>query len=134
MFKKLMAGFAALWWSTLLLAAVDVNQASVADLGTIKGIGPAISSRIIEERKLAPFNDWADLVQRVKGIGEPTAAKFSAEGLTVNGARYGATPAPAKSEPARNAKDGKAPKETAAKPAKDQNTKPAAPAKASAPS
>lgn len=133
MFRKLMAGFAALLWSTLLLAAVEVNKATETDLDTIKGIGPAISARIIEERKLAPFKDWADLVNRVRGIGEPTAAKFSAEGLTVNGTRYGGAPAPAKSEPARNAKDGKTPKETAAKPAKDQNSKPA-PAKASAPS
>lgn len=129
MFRKLMAGFIALLWSTMLLAAVDVNKATGADLDTIKGIGPSISSRIIEERKAAPFKDWADLIQRVKGVGEATAAKFSAEGLTVNGARYSGPTAASKGDAAKaskGAKDSKPPKDTAAKPA--------APVKAGAPS
>lgn len=122
MFRKLTAGFIALLWSGLLLAAVDVNKASGADLDTVKGIGPAISARIIEERKRAPFKDWADLISRVNGVGESTAARFSAGGLTVNGAGYGGA--------AAAAKGGKAPQDTAAKPAKAQGAKPAAPASA----
>ena len=71
-------------------AAADVNRASQAELESIAGIGPAMSSRIIDQRSKAAFKDWADLMARVKGIGEHTAAKLSAAGLTVNGASFDA--------------------------------------------
>jgi competence protein ComEA len=69
-------------------AAVDVNKATMADLDGIKGIGPGISAKILDERKKGNFKDWNDLVERVKGIGEGNAAKFSAEGMTVNGSAF----------------------------------------------
>jgi competence protein ComEA len=85
-------------------AAVEVNQASQADLESIKGIGPATSARLLEERKRSPFKDWDDLIQRIKGVGTGNAAQLSASGLTVNGAPYGrATPA-AGAQPAKAAK------------------------------
>jgi competence protein ComEA len=88
MFRKLMVGFLSLLLSTLAWAAVDVNKASEAELTTVKGIGPAISARIIEERKSSPFKDWPDFIGRVKGVGEASATRFSAEGLRVNGSSY----------------------------------------------
>jgi competence protein ComEA len=69
-------------------AAVDINTASVADLDSIKGIGPGTSAKILEQRKAGKFKDWADVIQRVTGIGEIRAGKLSKEGLTVNGAAY----------------------------------------------
>ena len=69
-------------------AAVEVNQANVAELDGIKGIGPAMSSRILDERKRGPFKDWADLMARVKGVGQASAARLSSEGLTVGGATF----------------------------------------------
>lgn len=72
------------------LAAADVNHARVADLDGIKGIGPALSGRILAERARRPFRDWGDLIARVKGINAAAAARLSAEGLTVNGASYAA--------------------------------------------
>jgi competence protein ComEA len=69
-------------------AAVDVNQASAADLDGIKGIGPAVSARILDERKRGPFRDWNDLIGRIKGIGSANAARFSSQGLTVNGGGF----------------------------------------------
>lgn len=68
-------------------AAIDLNNASVADLDGIKGIGPAVSARILDERKKGSFKDWNDFIARIKGIGPANAARFSAEGLTINGAR-----------------------------------------------
>ncbi len=130
MFRKLTAGFIALLWSAMALAAVDVNKASATDLDTIKGIGPAIAARIIEERKTAPFKDWPDFISRVKGVGDSTAAKYSAEGLTVNGAAYKAGHAASAAPAAAAAKSGSNAKDAAAKPAKDAAAKPAAPAKA----
>lgn len=83
-------------------AAVDANQASQADLETVKGIGPGLSGKIIEARKAGPFKGWADMVERVPGIGEGNAARFSQAGLTVAGAAYTAGAAP-KAAPAKKA-------------------------------
>lgn len=69
-------------------AAVDVNKASQAELETIKGIGPSMSGKILDERKKGSFKDWTDVVNRVKGVGPANATRFSADGLTVNGAGY----------------------------------------------
>jgi competence protein ComEA len=69
-------------------AGVDANQASRADLETVKGIGPGLSGKIVEARKTGNFKDWNDLVDRVGGIGTGNAAKFSQAGLTVGGAAY----------------------------------------------
>ena len=77
-------------------AAVDVNKAPQADLESIKGIGPSLSERVLAERSKSPFADWTDLQTRVKGIGPGNAARFSAAGLTVNGAAYTAQPQTAK--------------------------------------
>ncbi len=94
MFKRLMAALLALMAATAF-AAVDVNKATAADLDGIKGIGPGISGKILDERKKGNFKDWNDLVERVKGIGDGNAAKFSAEGMTVNGSAFkGAAAAP----------------------------------------
>ena len=95
MLKKILAIVTMLYAATSF-AAVDVNKASSTDLDSIKGIGPAISSKILDERKKGNFKDWNDFIERVKGIGEANGAKFSAEGLTVNGASFkGAAPAAA---------------------------------------
>jgi competence protein ComEA len=67
------------------LAAADINKASQAELEAVKGIGPAMSGKILDERKKAPFKDWADVMERVKGVKQATASKFSSGGLTVNG-------------------------------------------------
>jgi competence protein ComEA len=93
MFKKLLTLFTMLY-ASICFAAVDVNKASAAELDGIKGIGPAVSTRIIDERKKGSFKDWKDLIDRVKGVGEKNAAKFSAEGLTVGGANFGGTGTP----------------------------------------
>jgi competence protein ComEA len=87
MVKKLLAALLALL-ALAAHAALDVNKASQAELDGLKGIGPAISGRIVTERNKGSFKDWQDFIDRVKGIGEGNAAKFSAEGLTVNGSTF----------------------------------------------
>lgn len=86
--KKTLVSLLFAFTTALSLAAVDINKATLADLDSIKGIGPATSTRMVDERKAAPFKDWADLIQRVPGIGDKRAAKLSTEGLTVNGASF----------------------------------------------
>jgi competence protein ComEA len=100
---KLLMGLLLALMSSLSFAAVDLNKASQADLESIKGIGPAMSTRILDERKKSDFKDWLDFVDRVKGVGPGNASKFSEAGLTVNGASYaagGATPAKSAKKPA----------------------------------
>ena len=93
MLKKILA-LAVMLYATVSFAAVDVNKATAAELDGIKGIGPGISTKIIDERKKGNFKDWNDFIERVKGVGDGNAAKFSAEGMTVNGAALsGAKPA-----------------------------------------
>ena len=125
MLKKILATVAMLY-AAVCFAAVDVNKATAAELDSVKGIGPGISTKILDERKNGTFKDWADFVERVKGVGEGNAAKFSAEGLTVNGQGFkGAAPAAkkadekaAKAEEAKKTKEAKAAaKADAAKPA-----------------
>ncbi len=93
MFKKIFALFLALF-AALSFASVDVNKASQAELESVKGIGPSISEKIVGERNKAPFKDWNDMVDRVGGVGPGNAAKFSAQGLTVNGATFSGTASP----------------------------------------
>src|SRR5258706_14221119 len=88
MFKKLLATVLALFAAAVFAASVDVNKASQAELEAIKGIGPSIAGKILDERKKGSFKDWGDLIERIKGVGEANAAKFSAEGLTVNGTSF----------------------------------------------
>lgn len=87
MYKKLLSLFVAAFAATSF-AAVDVNTANPADLDSIKGIGPGTSTKILEVRQNGKFKDWADLIERMPGIGEKRAAKLSAEGLTVNGEAF----------------------------------------------
>ena len=130
MFKKLLAFLAAMTVA-VAFAAVDVNKATPAELDSVKGIGPAISGRILEERKKGNFKSWEDLIERVKGFGASSAAKLSAEGLTVGGAGFkGAAAAPAKADVKADAKPAAAPAKADAKP---QAKADAAKAAASAP-
>ena len=99
--------------SAAAFAAVDVNKANQAELEAVKGIGPSMSTRIIDARKASGFKDWSDLQTRVKGVGAAKSAKLSAEGLTVNGAQFKSSDSTVRAA--------KVPK--AAKPAKAQATK-----------
>ncbi|GAA5086062.1 MAG: DUF655 domain-containing protein [Alcaligenaceae bacterium] len=50
--------------------AVDLNSASATQLQQIKGIGPKMAQRILEERERGgPYVSFQDLSDRVKGIG-----------------------------------------------------------------
>jgi competence protein ComEA len=71
--------------------ALDINQANEAELDSVKGMGPALSAKVLKARTQGPFKDWPDLMQRVSGIRHNKAQQFSEQGLTVNGQPFGAT-------------------------------------------
>ena len=102
MLRKLMATLATVTVAFFVatgfaFAAVDVNNADQAQLESVKGIGPAISAKIIAERKKGNFRDWADLETRVSGIGDKNSSKLSEGGLTVGGQAKANAPAMAQS-------------------------------------
>ncbi len=83
----------------LMARAVDVNQANEMELDALKGVGPALSTRILNARAQAPFKDWADLMARVSGMGPHKVRALSREGLTVNGQALPEVPLPAGNQP-----------------------------------
>lgn len=58
--------------------AININTATLEQLDTLPGIGPAIAKRIVEHREsIGPFATVEDITQ-VSGIGEATFAKIKA--------------------------------------------------------
>jgi len=84
-------------WGLLLASAwasaqtVDIAQAREIDLDGLRGLGPATTKIILQERDRRPFKDWKDLMQRTPGIGPKKAAQLSEQGLRVQGQPYPAT-------------------------------------------
>jgi len=91
MLNKFVAALAALLAASAF-AAVEANKATQAELEAISGIGPTLSANIVAERRKGDFKDWNDLFKRVQGVGDRSAAKFSAGGMTINGKPYGGAP------------------------------------------
>ena len=90
--------FAGLTW-----AQTELNQATEIDLDGLKGLGPAMTRRVLNERQKGPFQDWQDAMSRIPGMGPKKAASLSGQGLRVQSKSYspaapGATAAPAELE------------------------------------
>ena len=66
-------------------AGLEANTATRAELESLPGLGPALVQRLLAAR---PFADWADLLERVRGLGAASAEKLSGAGLRVAGAAY----------------------------------------------
>lgn len=69
-------------------AALDINQASEAELDGLRGIGPPFTRRLLAAREQRLFTDWQDLRARVKGVGLKLSQSLSDQGLTVNGEKF----------------------------------------------
>jgi competence protein ComEA len=110
-------GFASLTWAQ----QIDLNKATEVELDALKGLGPALTKAVMDERKKAPFKNWEDATSRVKGLGPQKASSLSEQGVRVQGSPY--TVKAAEQKPA--AKDSSADKAAAkaAKPA-DASAKP----------
>lgn len=76
-------------------SALELNQASRTELQALKGIGPKTVELIVGARDARAFSDWADLQQRVKGIGSGKSAALSQQGLTIAGKPFAAPAAAA---------------------------------------
>ena len=64
---------------TAVEGRVNVNNAGAEELCTVKGIGPKLAEKILEERERnGPFRYWEDLLC-VNGIGEKTLRKLEGQ-------------------------------------------------------
>lgn len=83
---RLAAGLLATGLLVRAAAALEINEASRAQLEQLNGIGVPLAARILEERAArGPFRDWTDLERRVKGLRAKTLDRLGAQGLTVAG-------------------------------------------------
>ncbi len=75
----------ALLFAPALAWALELNDANRAQLEQLNGIGVTTAEVILQERAKAPFRDWIDLSQRVKGMSGKRLEQLQAQGVTVNG-------------------------------------------------
>lgn len=73
-------------------AALELNTASQAELEQLRGIGVALSERLLAERARRPFDDWADLRKRVPQLAGRRAEQLSHQGLRVADKPYAPAP------------------------------------------
>lgn len=74
--------------SPFAASAVELNQASRAQLESLRGLGVEGTERILQERSKGDFKSWLDFMARNKGVKQAMATRFSRAGLTVNGAAF----------------------------------------------
>lgn len=81
MFRKLMlAVFAgSLLFAVAASAAVNINTADKSELVELKGVGPVLAERIVEDRKANGDYTSLDQLARVKGIGSETVDDLRGE-------------------------------------------------------
>ena len=72
----------------LSVFALEINQANEAELDSIKGMGPAMTRRVLIARAEKNFTNWKDLMSRVAGIAKAKAQQFSDQGVLVNGQSF----------------------------------------------
>ena len=78
----------ALVCAQLSVFALEINQANEAELDSIKGMGPAMTRKVLNARVEKPFINWKDLMSRVTGMGKNKAQQFSDQGVLVNGLAF----------------------------------------------
>lgn len=85
--KRFIGGMlTALFLSLPAWAAVDLNTATLSELESVKGVGPAKAKSIVAHRdKNGPFKSVDDLAG-VKGFGKASVAKLKDQ-LSVGGAK-----------------------------------------------
>ena len=69
-------------------SALELNQATEAELDGLRGIGPPFTRRLLAAREQRVFTDWQELRKRVKGMGPRLSLSLSEQGLTVNGQKF----------------------------------------------
>jgi len=77
--KKIIAGVLLLATMTFGMSLSKLNSATKAELMEINGIGEVKAAEIIKQRRKGKFKSFDDLMERVDGIGEQTAANIKGD-------------------------------------------------------
>ena len=84
--KRFLLALVLLVISSIAIAAVNINTATLEQLEALPGIGPVKGQAIIDYRKAnGPFKSIDDL-KNVKGIGDATLDKIKQSGVSLTGA------------------------------------------------
>ena len=92
------------------LAAVNLNTATLDQLETLKGVGPAKAQAILDYRKKNGSFKTVDELNNVPGFGDKTIAKLKPEITVSGGSAAPAAAAPASASPAKAADKAAMPK------------------------
>ena len=84
MLKKIIVGLMLFATVSFGMSLAKLNGATKADLMEINGIGEVKATALIKERKKGKFKSFADLQDRVEGIGEQTAANIKGDVKNAN--------------------------------------------------
>ena len=76
MLKKIVAGLMLLASLSFGMSLSKLNSATKVELMAINGVGEVKAAEIIKQRRKGKFKSFADLQERVDGIGEQTAANI----------------------------------------------------------
>jgi competence protein ComEA len=82
--KSYIGPLIALLFAPAIAGALELNDANRAQLEQLNGIGVTVADVILQERAKAPFRDWIDLSQRVKGMSGKRIEQLQKQGVTVN--------------------------------------------------
>ena len=67
------------------VATIDLNQATRAEIESVRAVGVELTERLLQARSAGPFGDWQDLRRRVKGVGRQALAGFAEAGFQIKG-------------------------------------------------
>ncbi len=81
------AGWRCLVSSLIVVIAVDLNQATRAEIEAVRGVGVELADRIIAARAQGPLQDWDDLRRRVKGVSRRALSGFAEAQFEIGGRR-----------------------------------------------
>lgn len=65
--------------ATFMFASVDINNATVEEFASLKGVGTKKAEAIVEYRKTIKCFESLEALSSVKGIGEKTVEKNKAD-------------------------------------------------------
>lgn len=65
--------------------SIDLNQATRAEIESVRAVGVELTERLLQARQQAPFSDWQDLRRRVKGVSRKALQGFAEAGFEIRG-------------------------------------------------
>ncbi|MDI9336114.1 MAG: hypothetical protein QM520_03690, partial [Gammaproteobacteria bacterium] len=65
--------------------SIEINDATEAELDSLKGLGPRLTKKILQEKFIQPFGGWQDFIHRLGFQSTTLIHQLSHQGVTING-------------------------------------------------